>query len=160
MSDLSIGPTLTKTSNTLSMDAVTAKIAYHAKEPLIVKPTPDRPFQQFAVDLASYGGDQFLIMIDCKTDWPDVIEMKKHTTTPKLIDALRNQFCRTAIPDVIWSDEGPQFTSAKLAAFLKDWGVSHKTSSPRYPQSNDKAEATVKSMKKLISAAWTRRSVN
>ena len=132
----------------------------HAKEPLIAKPTPDRPFQQLAVDFASYGGDQFLIMVDCKTDWPDVIEMKKDTTTQKLIGALRNQFCRTAIPDVIWSDEGPQFTSSKLAAFLKDWGVSHKTSSPRYPQSNGKAEATVKSMKKLISAAWAGRSIN
>ena len=99
-------------------------------------------------------------MVDCKTDWPDVIEMKKDTTTQKLIGALRNQFCRTAIPDVIWSDEGPQFTSSKLAAFLKDWGMSHKTSSPRYPQSNGKAEATVKSMKKLISAAWAGRSIN
>lgn len=136
------------------------RLPSNAKEPLIMKPTPDRPFQQLAVDFASYGGQQFLIIVDCKTDWPDVIEMKKNTTTPKLIDALRDQFCRTAIPDILWSDEGPQFTSAKLAHFLKDWGVSHKTSSPRYPQSNGKAEATVKSMKKLISAAWTGRSVN
>ena len=33
-------------------------------------------------------------------------------------------------------------------------------STPRYPQSNGKIEATVKSMKKLITAAWTGRSVN
>ena len=33
-------------------------------------------------------------------------------------------------------------------------------SSPHYPQSNGKAEATVKSMKKLIAAAWSGRSLD
>ena len=45
-------------------------------------------------------------------------------------------------------------------AFLKTWGVAHATSSPHYPQSNGKAEATVKAIKKLISAAWSGRSIN
>ena len=48
----------------------------------------------------------------------------------------------------------------ELATFLKTWGVAHATSSPHYPQSNGKAEATVKAMKKLISAAWSGRSIN
>jgi transposase InsO family protein len=39
--------------------------------------------------------------------------------------------------------------------FAKEWGFQHITSSPTYPQSNGKAEATVKSMKKLIQASWT-----
>ena len=99
-------------------------------------------------------------MVDCKTDWPDTIEMCKDTTTTKLIDALRDQFCHTTVSNILWSDGGPQFTSAKLANFLKELGVSHCTSSPRYSQSNGKAEAAVKSMKKLISsAAWTECSI-
>ena len=86
--------------------------------------------------------------------------MGKDTTAPNLIAALRDQFCRTAVPDLLWSDGGPQFTSSKLAKFLTTWGVSHMCSSPHYPQSNGKVEATVKSMKKLISGAWMGHNVN
>ena len=132
----------------------------NTKEPLISKPIPDRPFQQIAADFGSYGGRQFLIIVDCRTNWPDIIEMGKDTTAPKLTAALRDHFCRTAVPELLWSDGGPQFTSSKLAQFLATWGVSHIISSPHYPQSNGKVEATVKSMKKLISASWTGRSVD
>ena len=125
------------------------------------KQIPDRPFQQIAADFASYGGKQFLILVDCKTDWPDIIEMGKDTTAAKLTTTLRDYFCRAAAPlDLLWSDGGPQFTSHHFADFLQTWGVTHVTSSPHYPQSNGKAEATVKSMKKIISAAWTGHSVN
>ena len=34
--------------------------------------------------------------------------------------------------------------------FLKNWGVTHRPSSPYYPQSNGHAEASVKSIKNLI----------
>ena len=94
-----------------------------------------------------------LIPVDCKTDWLDIIEMGKDTTAAKLSTTLQDYFCRTAAPDLLWSDGGPQFTSHVFADFLQTWGVTHVTSSSHYPQSNGKAEATVKSMKKLISAA-------
>ena len=132
----------------------------NVKEPMVAKQLPDRPFQQIAADFAYHGGKEFLIVVDCKTDWPDIVEFGRDCSAEKLIEALRGQFCRTAVPDVLWSDGGPQFTSHKLQQFLDAWGVIHKTSSPRYPQSNGKIEATVKSMKKLISAAWSGRSVS
>ena len=127
---------------------------------MVSKQTPDRPFQHVAADFASYGNRQFLILVDCKTDWPDIIEMYKGTTAAKLAATMRDFFCRTAAPDLLWSDGGPQFTSYQFAEFLRAWGVIHITSSPHYPQSNGKAEAAVKSMKKLISAAWTGHLIN
>ena len=119
------------------------RLPSNSKESLINKPSPDRPFQQIAADFGSYGGRQFLIIVDCRTNWPDIVDMGKDTTAPKLIVALRDQFCRTAVPDLLWSDGGPQFTSSKLAQLLVTWGVAHSTSSPHYPQSNGKVEATV-----------------
>jgi hypothetical protein len=91
----------------------------------------------------------------CKTNWPDIVEMGKEA--PRLIGALRDHFCCTAVPDFLWSDGGPQFTSHLLANFLQTWGVKHAV---HHLQNNGKAESTVKSMKKLISAVWTGRSIN
>ena len=77
-----------------------------------------------------------------------------NTTIYHLITALRQSFCRTGVPDIFWSDQGPQFVANSFQAFPKQWGFQHRTSSPRYPQSNGKIEASVKSMKKLITTSW------
>ena len=106
------------------------------------------------IDFCSYGGHDFLIIIDCFTDWPEIVHMGRNTTTPRLLIALRQAFCRSGAPDIVWSDQGPQFTSKLFREFATEWGFRHQMSSPRYPQSNGKAEAAVKSMKNLISATW------
>jgi len=49
---------------------------------------------------------------------------------------------------------GVQFTSQAFSIFANQWGFTHETSSPRYPQNNRKVEATVKSMKKILAASW------
>jgi len=76
--------------------------------------------------------------------------MGKNVNAAALIMALRELFSRTAVPDLFWSYGGPQFTSRRFQDFAAQWKFKHQTSSPHYPQSNGKAEATVKSMKKII----------
>ena len=127
------------------------------KEPLIHKNTPSRPFQEVAADFCSHAGQNYLILVDCYTDWPSTIPMGSNTTAPRLVAAVRQSFCRTGIPDIFWTDEGPQFTSKVFHDFVTRWRFEHKTSTPRYPQSNGKIEATVKSMKKIIRGSWTGR---
>ena len=116
------------------------------REPITIKPRPGRPFQELAADFCSYASQDFLILVDCHSDWPDVIHMGHNTTTLRLITALKKDFCRSGVPDILWSDQGPQFTSKIFQDFSKEWGFQHITSSPHYPQSNGKIEATVKSM--------------
>ena len=127
------------------------------REPIVSKPTPKRPFQEVAGDFCSYAGQDYLILVDCYSDWPDIIPMGHNTTTPRLLSALRQSFCRTGVPDIFWSDQGPQFTAKSFQEFAKVWGFRHITSTPTYPQSNGKIEATVKSMKKLLQTSWTGR---
>lgn len=125
-----------------------------------MKSRPSRPFQEIVVDFCSYAGHEFLVIVDCYTDWPDIIHMGHNTTTPRLITTLLKAFCCTGAPDIDWSDQGPHFTSKLFQDFSREWGFQHTTSSPMYPQSNGKAEATVKSMKKLIQASWTRNALD
>jgi len=112
------------------------------------------------MDFCSYGGQQFLITVDCLTNWPEIIPMRTNTSTQHLVQSLIESFCRTAVPDMVWSDGGPQFTSKYFNNFAKHWGFEHKKSSPHYPQSNGKIEATIKSMKKIIASSWGKRSMN
>ena len=127
---------------------------------MVSKQILDRPFQQVAADFASFGGKQFLILVDCKTDWSDIIETGKDTTVAKLFTSLQDYFCHTAAHDLLWSDGGPQFTSHQFADFLQTWGVTHVTSSHLITPRAMAKQVTMKSIGKLISAAWTSRSVN
>ena len=133
----------------------------HPKESLISKPRPARPFQETAADVCYHAGRNYLVFVDCFTDWPTVVPMGKCATSTNLITAARELFGRTAVPDVFCSDGGPQFTSHQFQDFSTHWGFRHQVSSPHYPQSNGKAEATVKAMKKSfvqhgMGDSWTR----
>uniref|UniRef100_A0A9J8B237 Gypsy retrotransposon integrase-like protein 1 n=1 Tax=Cyprinus carpio carpio TaxID=630221 RepID=A0A9J8B237_CYPCA len=57
------------------------------------------------------------------------------------------------IPDIVISDNGPQFSSQEFQKFSDHWAFLHKTSSPGYPQSNGKAESAVKTAKRLMRKA-------
>ena len=103
------------------------------KEPIITKPRPSRPFQEIAVDFCSYAGQNFLIIVDGHTDWPDIIHMGHNTTAPQLTASLLNAFCRTGAPDVVWSDQGPQFTSKLFKRFLQRMGISTHRLLPNVP---------------------------
>jgi len=123
------------------------------KEPILLKPTSVKPFQEVAADFCSHGGQHYLILVDCCTDWPIIVPMGTNTTAPHLVATVHRSFCRTGISDIFWFDRGPQFTSKTFQDFVHRWRFQHQASTPRYPQSNGKIEATVKSMKKLIHAS-------
>lgn len=63
---------------------------------------------------------------------------------------MKSQFARHGIPDRVLSDNGPPFGSREFAEFSRSYEFEHVTSSPRYAQSNDKAENSVKIAKRLI----------
>ena len=62
-------------------------------------------------------------------------------------------FSEHGIPEVLCSDNGPQYASVQFANFCTSWGISHETSSPYYPQSNGFTEACVKSAKHALQRA-------
>ena len=72
------------------------------------------------------------------------------TTTQTVIEHTKAHFARYGIPDMVVTDNGPQFRSQEYASFAATWEFTHTTSSPRHRQSNGKAESAVKVAKKLM----------
>ena len=63
---------------------------------------------------------------------------------------MKEAFSRHGIPETVISDNGSQYSSKQYKQFAREWQFSHKTSSPRYPQSNGLAESSVKVVKQLL----------
>ena len=57
------------------------------------------------------------------------------------------------IPEVMRSDNGPQYSSSSFKKFAKDWKFQDITTSPEYPRSNGLAEKTVQTVKSLLEKA-------
>lgn len=54
------------------------------------------------------------------------------------------------IPDVCFTDNGPQFDCGEFRKFSRLWEFKHDTSSPLYSQSNGKVEQAVQTVKRLM----------
>ena len=124
------------------------------KQPYQERPPPERPFQEVALDIGQHGGQYFLILVDVFSGWTSSGMLGKEMKTTKVIRKIRNYFVNTGVPDIIWSDGGPQFTSSAFKDFARDWKIEHRLSSPHFPQSNGQAEAAVKKCKRIIKANW------
>jgi hypothetical protein len=70
-----------------------------------------------------------------------------------VIQHTKSIFARHGIPEVVISDNGPQYSCQDYKDFASKWGFQHKTSSPVYPQSNGLAERTVQTVKNLLQKA-------
>ena len=55
-----------------------------------------------------------------------------------VVRKLKTMFSCFGIPEILVTDNGPQFSSNEFQVFAKSWSFNHVTTSPRYPQSNGK----------------------
>ncbi|XP_061570024.1 uncharacterized protein K02A2.6-like [Cololabis saira] len=86
---------------------------------------PGSPWQRIHVDFAGpFQGQMFMVVVDAHSKWPEV-HLMTSTTTTKTIQVLRGLFSRYGLPEVLVSDNGPQFTSHEFDSFMKGNGVKH-----------------------------------
>ena len=67
-----------------------------------------------------------------------------------MIKICKSQFTRHGIPNILVSDNSPQFSSHQFDQFSIQYQFHHQPSSPQYPQSDEKVEKAVLTVKNLL----------
>ena len=96
---------------------------------------PERPWSRVGADFFFHKGSSYLLMIDYYSR--EICQVTKKVDTGETISKMQKAFSRQGIPDILFSDNDPQFSSCEFKQFAKDYGFEHITSSPRYPRHSD-----------------------
>ncbi|XP_059397972.1 uncharacterized protein K02A2.6-like [Carassius carassius] len=111
---------------------------------------PSKPWERIHVDFAGpCEGHMYLVVVDAHSKWPEV-QLMTSTTAGRTIEVLRNFFSHYGLPEVLVSDNGPQFVSQEFVTFLKTNHVKHIRSAPYHPATNGQAERFVQSLKHAL----------
>ncbi len=128
-----------------------------SKEPMIAHEPSKRPWEKIACDLFHLEGEDYLLTVDYYSSFVEVDKLRDKKSG-EVISLIKTHMSRHGIPDCLFSDNGPPFNSEDFRNFTKVYNFEHVTSSPRYPQSNGKAENAVKTVKLLLKKARASKS--
>ena len=116
------------------------------KEPLRPHDIPVRPWQMFATDLLVWNNTNYVLVVDFYSNYFEIAQLAS-TKSSTVIQHIKSIFARHGIPEIVISENGPQYSSEEFHQFSTTWRFAHKTSSPTYPQSNSFAERNVQTVK-------------
>ena len=119
-------------------------------EHLIQSVGQEKPWQIVRIDLYHVKGRTYLIVVDYFSRYIEVAILQPSQSSQETIRVLMSIFAMHGIPQIIRSDNGPQFNSAEFLKFAKDWGFESVTSSPVYAQSYGKVRIAVQTTKNLL----------
>jgi transposase InsO family protein len=122
-------------------------------EPLNQYEIPTRPWQVVGTDLFYLDGNEYILICDYYSKFPIVIQIRGRATSDIVVNLIKHIFAEQGIPETVVSDNGPQYDSHVFKQFAENWGFSHITSSPKFPQSNGFIERQVQSVKHTLSKA-------
>jgi transposase InsO family protein len=114
--------------------------------PLIHLSKPTKAWSKIAIDIAgpfetAPQHQRFVTTaIDCYSNFPEVL-LSNDITSAKLIAWLRTIFARFGNCDTVYTDNGPQFTSAEFTDFLKERDIKHECSAVYNPTQNSVVES-------------------
>ena len=134
---------------TISRCMVCCKTRYQHAEPLLSSDFPDYPWQCVASDLFEWKKSKYLLVIDYYSRFIEIARLSTATSND-VITHMKSIFARHGVPESLTSDNGPQYAADMFKTFAKEYGFTHLTSSPRYPQGNGAAERAVRTVKSLL----------
>ncbi|XP_055689215.1 uncharacterized protein K02A2.6-like [Lutzomyia longipalpis] len=112
-------------------------------------PLSSYPWQRIHIDYAKYRGENFFLVVDSYSKWPEIFKTSS-TTTSQTINKLTEVFARLGIPETLVSDNGTQFTNPEFKKFCDVNGIAHLTTNPYTPASNGQCERLVGTLKHAL----------
>ena len=119
------------------------------REPILQHDVSPRPWAKIGADLCYFSGRVLLVVSDYFSNFIEIDSVSAENSKA-VIRSLMAMFSRYGVPDSVVTDNGPCFASSEFSKFASQWNFQHVTSSPRYPQSNGKAENAVRTVKRLF----------
>ena len=115
-------------------------------------PKPSRPWEKIAIDVtgpfhtASFRNRFIVVAIDYYSGFPELLLSESHEAK-RIITWLSELFARYGNPEVIVTDNAPEFTSEHFLEFLKGRDIQHHRTPVYHPQTNGKVEAFNRTIK-------------
>ena len=108
---------------------------------------PGSPWQVVGTDLFEYAVQTYLLVTDFYSKYFEIELLRQNTATCVINEVVSDN-------GSLYSNTRKLFNSThEFKQFAEEWGFRHITSSPEYPQSNDAAERTVQTAKRVLKKA-------
>ena len=101
-------------------------------EPLIPTSLPELPWQKVATDFLEWRKHTYLLIVDYYSQFIEIAQLKR-TTAEEVIVHTKSISARHGVPEIVVSDNGPQYSSEAYAKFAQEFQFEPITSSPHYP---------------------------
>lgn len=85
---------------------------------------PEKPWHTVGTDLFEFEKNNYLLVIDYHSRYPEIVRLRS-TLSSEIILQLKIIFGRHGIPEVIKSDNGPQYSASEFSKFIKEYEIMH-----------------------------------
>ena len=109
------------------------------------------PWQKVATDLIEFDKQNYVLVIDYYSRYIEVVGLQRTTSTA--VNHMKSIFARHGLSDIVISDNGRQYASAKFESFSREYKFTHVTSSPMHSSGNGEAERAVRTIQSLLKSA-------
>ena len=93
---------------------------------------PTRPWQVIGTNLFSWFGEKYLLLCDYYSKVPTVKKIPRGQSTGNTVVGLtKGGFSEQGVPEIVISDNGPQYDCKSYKEFSREWGFQPSTASPR-----------------------------
>ena len=85
-------------------------------------------------------------MVDYYCRFTEIAKLSRESNC-EVVNHMKSIMARHGVPEVVVSDNWPQFFALEFKHFDSQLGFQHITSSPYFPQANGEAERAVRTIK-------------